>query len=124
MVVREDGRNIPNAVGRANIPPQKSWGLLRPIANLPSIIPEGLDRSFLPQLVARRPLLSWAKARAGLPILGVLRAQWVSGVETEWPEGADIAKLPSVIGILFGGDQRSLHPQGSKAYSKDLCIEL
>lgn len=52
MVIVEEGTNFPRALGRKNIPPAKTWGD-RPIANLPSVIAGGMDRSFLPQLLER-----------------------------------------------------------------------
>jgi len=105
MVYREDGRNIPRAVGPLNMPFVPSWGAGRSIANLPSVVMGGLDRSFLPQALRERPI---AKIIASKPIRGILRGQmwW----PFRWPASADVARVPSVVGILEG-PRRTLLPQ-------------
>jgi len=110
MVVVEGRRNIPTAVGPANIPTEKRWGLLRNIADLPSVIAGTMDRSFLPQLLERRPLLTLLEKRPRL-----LRQP---SYETTWPITREIGRLPSVISIL-SGPPRTLHPE----FKQELVVE-
>ena len=87
-----------------------SWGSLRVIQNLPSMVPPGMDRQFLPQVIdrlrvgrrlqimgdemniytdtdgihdqsARRPILSMLGRR---PLIGIVRAQVEKNIPT-WP---------------------------------------
>jgi len=143
MVYVEDGRNIPTAVGPSNIPPARSWGILRNIANLPSVANiAGHDRSFLPQLTGTRiaallqarPLIrlrgSWTRDRQTLSGSDRFTA---GGVETHipepwagtpwlWPPTGEVATLPAVLSIL-SGPGKAMHPQ-RRTIRRDLCIEL
>lgn len=117
MVVVEEGRNIPSVVGPSNYPPVPSWGI-RNIASLPSVIMNGLDRSFLPQVVKGRPLRTLLLTRPlVIPRRRLLSGQFEWPEASRWTEGADVGSLPSVIGIL-SGPRRSLHPK------QDLSVQM
>lgn len=67
MVIVEESTNYPTVLGKKNIPYEKRWGSGRLIANLPSVIAAGLDRSFLPQILPPRGTgLIRGTAREGL----------------------------------------------------------
>lgn len=55
MVIVEESTNYPTILGPENIPPEKSWGSGRIINTLPSVIANGMDRTFLPQRLVRKP---------------------------------------------------------------------
>jgi len=73
----------------------------------------------IPLIDRPHPLLDWVKARA--PIIPRTKLIGVFGIvdpknipkpwgPMEWPEEAEVARLPSVIGIL-PGPTRTMHPK-------------
>jgi hypothetical protein len=126
MIV-EDSVNYPTVLGPRNIPFQKRWPESYPIGTIPSIIANGHDRQFLPQVaqrvrvtVASRPLLT--RLRQGSLIQ---RQTLVGGTGTVnytdkripytmvgpryWPN-QPTGTIPSVMSILMG-PSRQMHPQ-------------
>jgi len=115
MVYVEDGRNIPTVVGPDNVPPAPSWGAGRLIADLPSVANlAGHDRSFLPQILRKRPLLTMLQRR---PLLTQFNSMW--------PRGRDVGRLPSVVSILSGPGM-PMHPSETptRGFKKDLYVEI
>jgi hypothetical protein len=124
MVIFEEGRNLPSKLGIRNLPPEKSWGLGKVIASLPSVVGIINDRTILPQL---RGVVFPGGSIDG-PIIGQvagkLRERLMLFRQTEkniplpwgprtWPEGSVIGTLASVIQTGGGvtGPTRTMHPQ-------------
>jgi len=54
LVIVEHDVNFPTVLGRLNIPRKQMWPAGANIAKIPSVIANGLDRSFLPQILPPR----------------------------------------------------------------------
>lgn len=54
LVIVEQDVNYPTVLGRRNVPRKSMWPAGANLANIPSVIANGLDRSFLPQILPPR----------------------------------------------------------------------
>jgi len=139
LVIIEESTNYPTILGRKNIPPEKRWGAGRNISTLPSVIAAGLDRSFLPQRILKRPrLLRMRQGDRGnelslhtdydVQLHNAVHAQTEKNIPLawgprEWRPGALIQNLPSVIqtGAGVEGPSRTMHP---KMIPTGLSVEI
>jgi len=115
MSYRRDTTNYPPALRLVNIPAQKRWGA-GILANLPSVIANGVDRQFLPQLMAEGPIRSKVKeilSARGFKALTVKNIPVTLGGPTEWYPGALVQSLPSVVADIASasGPRRTIHGQ-------------
>lgn len=120
MAYPGDKTNYPTGLNLINRPTQKEWPVIAPlknpiIQNLPSIIANGMDRTYLPQVAdgpIRKGLREILRER-GFKALTVKNIPVTLGGPTEWYPGALVQSLPSVVADIAGasGPRRSMHGQ-------------
>ena len=114
MAYPGDQTNYPARLNRINRPYEKSWPFPGVLANLPSVIANGVDRQFLPQLMAEGPVRSKIKnilSARGFRALTVKNIPVTMGGPKEWYPGAMLETLPSVVADIAGasGPRRTMH---------------
>ncbi len=130
LVIVEHDVNFPTVLGRLNIPRKQMWPAGANIANIPSVIAAGMDRSFLPQKFFGSRILGMLRKRrgevGGLHVDGDYETQVHNAVSAQteyniprpfgprrWSPGALIQNLPSVVqtGVGGSGPTRTMHPK-------------
>lgn len=133
MVIKQDSSNIPDSVGRRNIPKTKRWGpgvsiarapSARGIGRSPPLLPQVTEEPVIPILDRPHPFLDWVKNRETMvdrqKLIGQLGV--VDPDKVTWPREREIATIPSVISIL-SGPERTLHPKKKKTRGQHLSVE-
>jgi hypothetical protein len=128
MAYPGDKTNYPTGLNLINRPTQKEWPVIAPfknpiIQNLPSIIANGVDRTYLPQL-ANGPIIGSCAIRAirkglskgireGFMSLTVKNIPKTMEGTQEWYPGALVQSLPSVVADIAGasGPRRTMSGQ-------------
>lgn len=141
MVIIEEDTNYPTALMPKNIPFEKRWPTGSILSNVPSIIANGHDRQFLPQMAGRlrtrvlsfrRPMIL-ARLR-GQVAIDPLGSSYEFGRTSDynipnpygpqnWPPGTTNA--PSVMSIVEG-PEHTMHGQeytGRMGYSMSVVVD-